>query len=81
MNCYIGAARFKVDVDLVKENHSTVLVRLPDGHLILRDKQRDFDNFEQDKLGLPKSPVAIVSEKVKSKNRFGFIKKLFNKER
>lgn len=79
MNCYIGAARFKVDVDLIKENPKTVLVRLPDGHLILRDKERDFDNYEQDKLVLPKPLDVIVPEKVKPKHRFKLIKKLFNK--
>ena len=30
-----------VDVDVVKENQSTIIVRLPDGNIISRKKKRD----------------------------------------
>jgi hypothetical protein len=36
-----GEPRRLVEVELVKENQSTIFVRLPDGNVISRKKKRD----------------------------------------
>ena len=36
-----GGERKLVEVDLIKENKATIIVRLPDGNVISRKKSRD----------------------------------------
>lgn len=38
----LGKDRYSVFARVLKINHSTVLVRLPDGKVVLRKKKRDF---------------------------------------
>jgi hypothetical protein len=35
-----------VDVELIKENNTTVVVKLPDGNVIIRKKKRDLPQEE-----------------------------------
>lgn len=44
MKVYINGSdgeRVLVDAELVKENKTTIIVRLPDGHVVSRKKKRD----------------------------------------
>ena len=50
MKVYLGegAERKLVEVELLKDKKTTVLVRLPDGNIITRKKKRDLPKEEGD---------------------------------
>jgi len=50
MQVCLGAAKFKVDCEIVKENFHTVWVRLTNGDLVKRKKDRDFVDFATDSI-------------------------------